>query len=167
LAISVSNVLPIRSSHSLSSVVADVLFATACPLSVLGSRQVSHSFLSPGPRSDYVATEPDTVIRQLLSDAFSRLHEFPSRHSHPSLSALVKSFRFRPSSTASGMTCPPSSMRWSRSALTSPARPLDSLSLTRLPPIHLAQYDHPSFLSLRANLALPSSAIYGNSCEAA
>ena len=37
---------------------------------------------------------------------------------------------------------------------TSLPRPLESLSLTRLPPIPLEQYDSPAFLALRANLSL-------------
>ena len=37
---------------------------------------------------------------------------------------------------------------------TSLPRPLESLSLTRLPPIHLEQYDSSAFLALRANLSL-------------
>ena len=33
------------------------------------------------------------------------------------------------------------------------ARPLESLSLTRLPPIHFEQFDHPAILSLRTHLS--------------
>ena len=89
-------------------------------------------------------------IRQMVNHALSRLHELPSLRS--------LSIRF-------GEIVPPLSERDRiREDLSSVldalislsaslTRPLESLSLTRLPPIHLPQYDHPAIRALRAHLS--------------
>ena len=87
----------------------------------------------------------------MLSHALSRLHELPSLRSlsirfgeitpslseHDRISEDVSSILDALISLSTNLT-----------------RPLESLSLTRLPPIHFPQYDHPAIRSLLADLSL-------------
>jgi hypothetical protein len=119
---------------------------------------VKYEYWDPEPHR-YEIIDPAVVsersddpeeIRLMLSHALSRLHELPS------LRAL--SIRF-------GEIVPSLSERdriredlsYVLDALISLSasltRPLESLSLTRLPPIHLPQYDHPAIRALRAHLS--------------
>ncbi len=89
-------------------------------------------------------------IRQVLNHALSRLHELPSLRSlsirfgeiAPSLSERDR-IREDVSSVLDALISLSASL----------TRPLESLSLTRLPPIHFPQYDHPAIRALRADLS--------------
>lgn len=89
-------------------------------------------------------------IRQMLNHALSRLHELPSLRSlfirfgeiAPSLSESDR-IREDVSSVLDALISLSASL----------TRPLELLSLTRLPPIHFAQYDHPAIRSLLAHLS--------------
>jgi hypothetical protein len=89
-------------------------------------------------------------IRQMLNHALSRLHELPSFRSlfirfgeiAPSLSESDR-IREDVSSVLDALISLSASL----------TRPLESLSITRLPPIHFPQYDHPAIRSLRAHLS--------------
>lgn len=86
----------------------------------------------------------------MLNHALSRLHELPSLRSlsirfgeiAPSLSESDR-IREDVSSVLDALISLSASL----------TRPLESLSLTRLPPIHFPQYDHPGVRSLRAHLS--------------
>ena len=89
-------------------------------------------------------------IRQMLNRTLSRLNELPSLRSlsirfgeiAPSLSERDR-IREDVSSILDALISLSASL----------TRPLESLSLTRLPPIHFPQYDHPAIHSLRAHLS--------------
>jgi hypothetical protein len=86
----------------------------------------------------------------MLNHALSRLHELPSLRS-----LLIRFGEIAPSSTESDRIREDVSSVLDAliSLSTSLTRPLESLSLTRLPPIHFPQYDHPAIRSLRAHLS--------------
>lgn len=113
---------------------------------------VTEPFRYEKPSADVVSERKASAeIRQQLSHALSRLHEFP----------MLKSLSIR-----FGEIAPhPTELDRIRDDLssildalvslgTSLPRPLKSLSFTRLPPIHLEQYDSTAFLALRANLSV-------------
>jgi hypothetical protein len=86
----------------------------------------------------------------MLNNALSRLHEFPSFRSlsirfGEIVSSLSELDRIREdvSSVLDALISLSASL----------TRPLESLSITRLPPIHFPQYDHPAFCALRAHLS--------------
>ena len=86
----------------------------------------------------------------MVNHALSRLHELPSLRSLsirfgeivPSLSERDR-IREDLSSVLDALISLSATL----------TRPLESLSLTRLPPIHLPQYDHPAIRALRAHLS--------------
>ena len=104
------------------------------------------------PSGDDVSERENSAeIRPQLSHALSRLHEFPALRSlsirfgenSPRITNLDR-IRDDLSSILDALLSLSATL----------ARPLESLSLSRLPPIHLEQYDTPAFLALRANLSL-------------
>ncbi|KAI0287634.1 hypothetical protein BC826DRAFT_745335 [Russula brevipes] len=120
-------------------------------------RSVRYQYWDPeiyryqGPSPDDISERKDVVaIRALLYRTLSRLHEFPSLRSisirfgeiSPEIAELCR-IRDDLSSILDALVFVGKSL----------LRPLESLSLTRLPPIHLAQYDHPAFRALCADLS--------------
>jgi hypothetical protein len=109
-----------------------------------------HRYEKPSD-DDASERENSAEIRPQLSRALSRLHEFPALRSlsirfgenSPRVTNLDR-IRDDLSSILDALV----------SLSPSLTRPLESLSLSRLPPIHLEQYDSPAFLALRANLSL-------------
>jgi hypothetical protein len=86
----------------------------------------------------------------MLNHALSRLHEFPSLRS-----LSIRFGEIEPPFPArdrirEDLSCILDALISLSENLT---RPLESLSLTRLPPIHAPQYDHPAIRALRANLS--------------
>jgi hypothetical protein len=90
-------------------------------------------------------------IRQRLAHTLTRLHEFPGLRS-----LSIRFGEISPRNTQlNRIRDDLSSILDALVSLgTSLDRPLESLSLSRLPPIHLEQYNSPAFLALRANLSL-------------
>ena len=120
---------------------------------------VTEPFRYEKPSDDVVSERKASAeIRQQLSRALSRLHELPK----------LKSLSIRFGEIAPHHT-ELDRIRDDLSSIldalvslgTSLPRSLESLSLTRLPPIHLEQYDKPAFLALRANLSLFEIALAG------
>jgi hypothetical protein len=104
------------------------------------------------PSDDNISERENSAeIRPQLAHALSRLHEFPALRSlsirfgenSPRVAKLDR-IRDDLSSVLDALVSLSASL----------TRPLESLSLSRLPPIHLEQYDSPAFLALRANLSL-------------
>ena len=95
-------------------------------------------------------SEEGEEIRHMLSHALSRIHELPNLRAlfirfGEIVPALTERDRIR-----DDLSCVLDALI---ALSTSLARPLESLSLTRLPPIHLPQYDHPAIRALRADLS--------------
>ena len=86
----------------------------------------------------------------MLNPALSRLHELPSLRS-----LFIRFGEIAPSQSESDRIREDVSSVLDAliSLSASLTRPLESLSLTRLPPIHFPQYDHPAMRSLRAHLS--------------
>jgi hypothetical protein len=86
----------------------------------------------------------------MLNHALSRLHELPSLRS-----LFIRFGEIAPSPSESDRIREDVSSVLDAliSLSASLTRPLESLSLTRLPPIHYPQYDHPAIRSLRAHLS--------------
>ena len=109
-----------------------------------------HRYEKPSD-DDVSERENSAEIRPQLSHVLSRLHEFPALRSlsirfgenSPRIAKLDR-IRDDLSSILDALVSLGASL----------TRPLESLSLSRLPPIHLEQYDSPAFLALRANLSL-------------
>ena len=94
--------------------------------------------------------EAAAEIRQQLSQVLFRLHEFPALRSLSirfgdiaPVDTELDRIRDDLSSILDALVSLGASL----------PRPLQSLSLTRLPPIHLEQYNSPAFLALRADLS--------------
>jgi hypothetical protein len=87
----------------------------------------------------------------MLNHALSRLHELPSLRS-----LFIRFGEIAPSPSESDRIREDVSSVLDAliSLSASLTHPLESLSLTRLPPIHFPQYDHPAIRSLRAHLSL-------------
>ncbi|KAF8494232.1 hypothetical protein F5888DRAFT_1719763 [Russula emetica] len=146
----------LKLTHTLSSITG-FLAIIQSPWVRHHARAVRYEYWDPEPLR-YEIIDPAVIsersdskeIRQMLNHALSRLHELPSLRSlfirfgeiAPSLSQSDR-IREDVSSVLDALISLSASL----------TRPLESLSLTRLPPIHFPQYDHPAIRSLRAHLS--------------
>ncbi|KAI0252073.1 hypothetical protein BJV78DRAFT_388724 [Lactifluus subvellereus] len=107
-----------------------------------------YDMVSPDDKS---ARDSRVEIRQMLRHALSRLHELPALRS-----LSIRFGDISPQITELDLVRDDLSTILDALVFlgTSLPRPLESLSLTRLPPFHLPQYDLPAFCALRANLSL-------------